>query len=245
MEALIRRHAKLPRVIGSSRTVAALALVLGAAACAPRPRMCVSSSECATTGRQAAACVAGRCQPSSPNVKPAVDASRRIVVHPVDMAYVRRGEGASEALPSMFALGKDSAILFLRFSVALPSPANVVEAYVVLHREGAVDDDPAPISLHATRIVEAWEGRSMSWARQPRIVETRAPATLVEPGGSPLVRLDVRDLVRQWSRHDPRDQGIAIVAENESRTGTAFALTAGAEARVASDVEPYLELYVR
>jgi hypothetical protein len=47
----------------------------------------------------------------------------------------------------------------------------------------------------------------------------------------------VRELVRQWGRRDPHDQGIAIVAENETPTGMAFALT--------SDVEPYLELYLR
>jgi hypothetical protein len=235
--------------------------------------MCIASSECTA----ASVCVAGRCQPDKPNVKPAVDAARRLVVRPVDMAYVRRGGGSSDssggALPPMVALGRDSAVLFLRFSVALPQLANVVEAYVVLHREGAVDDDPAPISLHATRIVDAWEGRSISWALQPRVVELRTPATLVEPGASPLVRVDVRDLVRQWARHDPRDQGIAIVAENESRTGTTFALTGtgtgaggvigerpdqlagfsasrpsqGGSLRSSSapDVEPYLELYVR
>lgn len=231
--------------------------------------MCTASSECATQS----ACVAGRCQPDKPNVKPAIDAARRIVVRPVDLAYLRRGEGPSGgALPPLFALGRDSAVLMMRFSVALPSTANVIEAYVVLRRSDAVDDDPAPISLHATRIVDAWEGRSISWALQPRVVETRAPATVVEPGGPALVRLDVRDLVRQWPKHDTRDQGIAVVAENETRTGTTFAfrsVVSGATDRGSSidlfagssspsspqrqsfgpssapDVEPYLELYLR
>ena len=67
----------------------------------------------------------------------------------------------------MFALGRDSAVLMLRFSVPLPTTANLVEAYVVLRRSDAVDDDPAPISLHATRIIDGWEQRSISWARQP------------------------------------------------------------------------------
>ena len=54
--------------------------------------------------------------------------------------------------------------------------------------------------------------------------------------------MDVREIVRHWTKHDPKDQGVAIVAENETRSGTTFALsTAGAE----RDVEPYLELYVR
>jgi len=208
--------------------------------CAPRARMCVASSECTAKSE----CVAGRCQPDKPNVKPAIDAARRIVVRPVDLAYLRRGDGASGgALPPLFALGKDSAVLLMRFSVAIPTTANVVEAYVVLRRSDAVDDDPAPISLHATRIVQGWEGRSTSWARQPHVVESRLPATVVAPGGPSLVRLDVRDIVRQWPKHDPDDQGIAIVASNESRSGSTFAFrAAGAPA---PDVEPYLELYVR
>jgi hypothetical protein len=228
--------------------------------CAPRARMCTASLDC---GAQSA-CVAGRCQPDRPNVKPAIDAARRLVVRPVDLAYLRRGDGPSGgALPPLFALGKDSAVLMLRFSVALPATANIVEAYVVLRRSHAVDDDPEPISLHATRIVEGWDGRSTSWARQPRVVDTRSPATIVEPGGAPLVRLDVRDLVRHWPRHDDRDQGIAIVSTSETRTGTTFAFRAvgadhgspsdlfsGAQRPSsglgsAPDVEPYLELYVR
>jgi hypothetical protein len=208
--------------------------------CAPRPRMCTASSECTTQ----AACVAGRCQPDKANVKPSIDAARRLVVRPVDLAYLRCGDGASGgALPPLFVLGKGSAVLMMRFAVALPVTANVVEAYVVLRRSDAVDDDPAPISLHATRIVQGWEGRSTSWALQPAVVESRLPATLIEPGGPALVRLDVRDLVRQWTKHDARDHGIAIVAENETRSGSTFAFrSVGAPA---PDVEPYLELYLR
>jgi len=208
--------------------------------CAPRARMCVASSECSAKSE----CVAGRCQPDKANVKPAIDAARRVVAHPVDLAYLRRGDDASGgALPPLFALGRDSAVLLLRFSVALPAAANVVEAYVVLRRSDAVDDDPVAIFLHATRIVQSWEGRSTSWALQPRVVESRLPATVVVPGGPSLVRLDVRDLVRQWPKHDPDDQGIAIVAGNESRSGSTFAFRAGGAP--APDVEPYLELYLR
>jgi hypothetical protein len=217
-----------------------LASVVGLGGCAPRPRMCTASTECTAQS----ACVAGRCQPDKANVKPAIDAARRLVVRPVDFAYLRRGDDASGgALPPLFVLGKDSAVLMMRFSVALPTTANVIEAYVVLRRSDAVDDDPAPISLHATRIVQGWQGRSTSWALQPQVVESRLPATVVEPGGPSLVRLDVRDLVRQWPKHDANDQGIAIVAENETRSGSTFAFRSlGAPA---PDVEPYLELYVR
>jgi hypothetical protein len=225
--------------------------------------MCVASAECVAQS----ACVAGRCQPDRPNVKPAIDAARRLVVRPVDLAYVRRGDGESDgALPPLFSLGKDSAVLMMRFSVPVPVMANIVEAYVVLRRADAVDDDPSPVSLHATRIVDPWDGRSLSWARQPRVADVRAPASVVEPGGPSLVRLDVRELVRQWPRHDPHDQGVAILADNETPTGATFAFRAVSTERGASldraswserasgartssapagEPEPYLELYLR
>lgn len=214
-----------------------------AGGCAPRARMCTASTECVAL----AACVAGRCQPERENARPArpaIDTARRVVVRATELAYLRRGNAPSGgALPPLFALGRDSAVLMMRFAVALPSTAKVVEAYVVLRRSDAVDDDPAPVSLHATRIVEGWQGRSISWARQPKVVDTRAPATLVEPGGPAFVRLDVLDFVRHWARHDERDQGIAIVADNETRTGTTFAFRS--LVREAADLEPYLELYLR
>jgi hypothetical protein len=243
--------------------VLALATLAGVLAigCAPRPRMCTASSECA--GGKDVACVAGRCQPDKPNVKPAIDASKRLIFRPVDLAVVRRGgrgETASEGgLPPSFILGRDGGTLFLKFSASISPTVSVVEAYVVLRRADAVDDDPAPLSLHATRIVEGWNGRSTSWARQPRLQEIRTPSTIVDPAGPNLVRLDVRDLVRQWPQRDPGDQGIAVIAENETRSGTTFALRAAGERSVepltgrpmdlrsssAPDVEPYLELYVK
>ena len=201
-------------------------------ACAARPRMCVTPSDCGAK----AACVAGRCQPN--DGIPAINAVasgnqpflvRRIIIVPDDVAYVRRGDRASGgALPSLFTLGRAAdgdALLFMHFSVPLPRDANIVEAYVLLTRSDAVDSDPAPISLHAARIVEPWDSRSISWASQPRTEEVRAPATSVLPGGRTRVRLDVRELVRGWRAHEKNDHGIAILAENTSATGMTFAFT--------------------
>jgi hypothetical protein len=230
----------LPRVTWSSPTMALLLVLVPAVACAPRPRMCAASAECTAQS----ACVAGRCQPDGPNVKPAIDTARRIVVRPIDLAYLRRGDPANGgSLPPLFALGRDSAVLLLRYAVVLPVNVKVVEAYVVLHRTDLVDDDPTSISLHATRIVQTWEGRSTSWALQPKTVEARLPATVVEPGGPSLVRLDVLDLVRHWPKHDREDQGIAVVADANAGSGSTFALRLAAA--TAPDVEPYLELYLR
>ncbi|MBX3262793.1 MAG: DNRLRE domain-containing protein [Labilithrix sp.] len=253
------------RSASSVMTRAAIALVgtsfaALASGCVPRARLCSASSDCADKS----ACVAGRCQIEKATVKPAVDSARRVVVRPVDVAYVKSGDGPSRgALPTVFVLGKDGGKLFLRFSVAVPPTSNVVEAYVVLRRSADVDDDPAPIHLHATRIIDVWEGGSVSWAIQPRSVETRAPSTRVDPGARSLVRLDVRELVRHWGRRDPNDQGIAIVADNETTSGSTFALSSLGVDRSSTDAvgvgrpglasasgtivdaEPYLEIYLR
>lgn len=255
-----------------------LAALTALTACAPRARLCTAANDCAA----GAACVAGRCQPERPGIKPSIEAARRLVFRPVDIGYVRshgRGaedparaafprptDGEGEGLPAQVALGRDGAVLLLRFEAALPANAKVVEAYLVLRRSSVVDDDPTSINLHALRIVEGWNGRSTTFARQPRLEDLALPEAVVEPGGPALVRLDVRELVRLWARRDPNDHGIAVVGKGESPTGTTFALasersgergtgpeppgpvgTRAVDGRSshATDAEPYLELYVR
>ena len=82
----------------------------------------------------------------------------------------------------------------------------------------------------------------------------RSPETFVSGLSSrPLVRVDVRDLVRKWRARDPRDNGLAIVAEQTSATGMAFALAPGAglasepgtEDRPAYIRGPVLEMYLK
>jgi hypothetical protein len=205
--------------------------VVVAIACTPRPRMCSAPTDCSATS----ACVAGRCMPVDAGLMPTIaetnDAGytvRRLVVAPADIAWVRRGDrpGAATAMPAVFTLGREGdgdSALFLRFAITVPKDAKVVEAYLILMRSDAVDADPSPISLHALRIVEAWDSRSISWAAQPHTEEVRAPSSRVTPGGRAMVRLDVRGLVERWALHDRRDQGIAVVAEGASMSGMPFA----------------------
>jgi hypothetical protein len=159
---------------------------------------------------------------------------RRVVATPVDVAWVKSGDRSSAsaaaagagAMPAVFVLGRSAdgdATLFLRFALSLPKDVKVLEAYLLLIRSSALDADPAPIYLHAARVVEPWDSRSISWAAQPRIEDVRAPATRVDPGGRALVRVDVRALVEGWALHDRRDHGVALVAENTSATGIPFA----------------------
>jgi hypothetical protein len=218
------------RVLGAS--VVALAGVALAAACVPRPRMCAVTTECPASW----ICVAGRCQPGAdagvtPTIAEQGDAGavvRRVVVAPVDVAWLRRGDGlrAASEMPSIFPLGRASdgnAVLLTRFAVPLAKETQIVEAYLLLARSDAVDADPSPIALHATRIVDAWDSRAVSWSTQPRMEEAAAPSTRVDSTSRTLVRLDVRPLVARWGLHDRRDQGIAIVTEGTSATGIPFA----------------------
>lgn len=186
-------------------------------ACAPRARMCVAQADC---GAQLS-CVAGRCQADSRVAAVQSPGVRRLVVAPVDAAFVRRGDGGA---PGVFALGRASdagATLLLRFEVTLPPTAQIIEAYLLLDRSNAADADPSPIQLHAARIVEKWDGPSVTWARQPRIEEVRSPTT-VTSGMRSLVRVDVREIVKRWREHSPDDQGVAVMADGTSATGIPF-----------------------
>jgi hypothetical protein len=230
--------------------------------CVPRARMCDAPIECGSTS----ACVAGRCQPSEGVLAISEPQVRRIVVNPEDVALVRPNSDHPESLPFIFTLGRTrdaGAMLLLRFAVPLPHDTKILEAYVMLDRTDALDADPTPITLHAARITQKWDARSMTWGRSPHLEETRSPSTTVRADGPSLVRIDVRDLVRLWLDHDVRDQGIAIVTDVSSASGMPFAFamrheesptsaTASddqaintAPARSARSGSPRLELYVR
>ncbi len=202
--------------------VARLALLVPAllgTGCMTRPRMCAAEADC--TGQ--ASCVAGRCVARGATA--AIDTARRLVFAPVDVAYVRpSSSAAAEGIAALGRASEQSAFVLMRFSAALPDEATVLEAYVVLERPAGVDIDPSPIALHAARIVEAWDSRSVSWVRPPRLEEVGAPVTRVFPASGPLIRLDVRPLVQGWRRRTGRDFGISVLADGSSATGIVVAL---------------------
>lgn len=196
------------------------------------------------------ACVAGRCVSTSPSASQTLvgEGVVRLVAEPTEMAYLRRGDSPGTGTPHIVTLGRDTdARLFLRFSVQLPSDSEVVEAYLLLSRSDEVDNDPLPpIALHASRITDPWDARSISWALQPHVEDTRSPATYVT--GRSMVRLKVSDLVARWPLHDPRDQGLAIVADTTNATGMTLALASDAtsiDPRGTTTVGPRLEIYVK
>jgi hypothetical protein len=208
--------------------------LFGASACRPRPNMCAEARDC---GRSA--CVAGRCQ-SDAGV-PQVDTSTRFVYSPVDVACVNDEPPPSPGVPPLCVLGDSAgARLLLRFAVPLSDQADVVEAYVLLSRAPTVDADPAAISLHASRIVGDWDGRSMVSATLPAFEPSRSAETRI--GWSDVVRIDVRDIVKKWRRRDRTDRGLVIESTGSSPSGMAFALAPDGEGAARP---PVLELYVK
>jgi hypothetical protein len=181
--------------------------------------MCAQQSDC---GAQAA-CVAGRCV--AHGATPAVDSARRLVFAPVDVGYVEPDGAPRDTGLATLGRAHRPAMTFLRFSVPLPADAEVLEAYVLLQRATGVDADATPIALHAARVVTRWDTRSLSWATQPHVEEVGAPVTRVSSAAGPLVRVDVRDIVQRWRKRVRDELGVAIVAEGESVTGVAFALS--------------------
>jgi hypothetical protein len=204
-----------PRILSLLAVIGCAAL--GEIGCAPPPLMCASSGDCPAK----ASCAAGRCVAF--NATPAINTARRLVFAPVDVAYVHRGPREKD--PAIVTLGRDDgALLLLRFEAALPAQANVLEAYLLLERADAANEDPGLISLHASRVVDPWSGAGVSWAEQPRLVDDGAPVTRVAHWSTGFVRLDVRDIVNRWRARERGDYGLAVVAEGTSATGIGFAL---------------------
>jgi hypothetical protein len=178
---------------------------------------------------------------------PLIASARRVVYEPVDEATVRRGGRGPGPSARIVSLGRDDdALVLLRFQVPIPPEAIVIEAYLILQRAVGVDADPATIALHAARIVGPWDGRTVSWAMQPRLEDFGAPVTRVRPVSGPVVRLDVHDLVRRWRRRGRDEFGVAVVAEGRSPTGIAFAIapTSG-DPESPPFIGPALELYMK
>jgi hypothetical protein len=203
---------------------------LASAACARRPAMC--SRTCGPPGRDDAsyACVSGECLRAG--AVPAVGAldrfgmyqARRLVLEPIAIARLAPGDRRGELAP-VATLGRTrdaGSMLLLRFALDLPPGTSVLEAHVVLDRAPSTDTDTAPVALRAARIVDPWDARSIAWGRAPRLDDAHLPVTTIDDPRA-AVRLDVGPLVRRWRRHEPDDQGIAIVADRTSPTGIALA----------------------
>lgn len=213
--------------------------VFGAAsaplACTPRPSMCSGVAECGARG----ACVAGRCQSDAGT--PQVEQSTRYVSEPVDIACIDDDDTTSGISPSSCNVGRPHAArLLLRFSVSLSDQAEIVEAYVLLHRAPDRDADPSPFSLHASRIVGGWNGAEVTAATLPPFAPARSADTRVDR--SDIIRVDVRDIVKQWRRKDPADRGLVLESSGGHGAGMHLAIAPSSSGAARG---PVLELYVK
>jgi hypothetical protein len=202
------------------------------AACVPPPHTCTFEAECGDR----AACVAGRCVTKGATA--AIDTARRLLFAPVETAWLARHGGDDGPNPAIVTLGRAAdagAIALVRFAAELPAETKVIEAYILIERAADIDVDPQPITLYPELIVDPWDSTSLSWGRAPRVQDVGAARTRVSRSSGPLVRLEVRDLVKRWRRRGSREFGVAIVAEGESATGIALLWAPGG---------PRLELYV-
>jgi hypothetical protein len=218
---------------------AVLLLVVGPlVSCMPPPqRMCTASTDC---GAASWACVAGRC--IAGGAVPAISTARRLMIEPLDVGYVRRGEAfaggpGSAAFATLGLAGAPR--MFLRFELPLQPDDTLVEAFLAVERASDVAADPTAITLHVAGVVDRWDGAKLSWGNQPRIEELGLPQTSVSAAAGSRVRLDVRDLLQRARRRRSHEVSLAVLAEGESATGLTFALTPG---RVRG---PELELYLR
>ena len=115
-----------------------------------------------------------------------------------------------------------------------------MEAYVLLHRAPESDPDPSRFTLSASRITSDWTSASLTYATLPTFVPARSADTLVDRAD--VIRVDVRDIVRQWRRRDPSDRGVVI----ESRAGSGAGLDVAVAPRGNGAARgPLLEIYVK
>ena len=99
-----------------------------------------------------------------------------------------------------------------------------MRASVLLDRSDSTLPDPLPVAVHAERVIGRWNPMTVSWSTAPPQEDVRLPRTVVAPANRSPVRVDVTELVRRWLARDPADQGLSIVAENQTLTGVTFAL---------------------
>jgi hypothetical protein len=145
--------------------------------------------------------------------------------------------------------------VLLRFSVPIPEGERLVAAQLLFSRvpidAPLAEGTGSGVLLHPERIVDPWDERIVSWANQPRTFDVGLPRVRVDrvDAGASRLRIDVRELVARWSRHDPSDQGIAVSGDGSPPVAVALAPLGGDVVLEAGDRiqrplrGPELELY--
>jgi hypothetical protein len=185
-------------------------------------------------------CVAGRCRAQETPASPG-DA-QRVVLPPADVAVVSlSGGGGGPDLPDAVAVGRAASgtvTMFFRFEATWRDDAEVASAFLVLEPMEGSPPALLPISFEMARIVEPWRAAVVSPGRQPRLAVPLVAGTMRARPSLPL-RVDVTPLVRTWSRRDPDDHGIALLAKGDDAYGAVVSMG------VAQGKGPRLEVYVK
>jgi hypothetical protein len=252
------RLPSLRRLVRALSVLVASSAAVASASCVSAPAVGCTETSCGA----AVACVAGRCQASRPELRPAIESPAvvRLLVPATAMAYVRAGRDGGE-VPAVYDLGRrgSDAELLLRFARPAGfyrSLGRIVEAYLVLPRAvDATGATPELTSLAAARIVAPWTAATASWSTRPSLDPAPRSTTAVPNVGAPggtfsprLVRIDVRALVegfRAGDAKDARDHSIAVTGDKDSASGLSFATPAAADASsLPGGGLPFLELYL-
>jgi len=185
-------------------------------------------------------CVAGRCR--APESPASPSDALRVVLPPADVAVVSlRGGGGGPDLPDAVAVGRAASgtvVMFFRFEATWRDDAEVSSAFLVLE---PMEGSPPPvgaITFQMARIVEPWRAAVVSPGRQPRLAVPLVAGTMRARPSLPL-RVDVTPLVRAWSRREPDDHGIALLARGDDAYGAVVSMG------VSQGRGPRLEVYVK
>ncbi len=183
-------------------------------------------------------CVAGRCRPEGSSPSPSN--TRRLLLEPAELAVIASRSAAREQPPATIALGRaaDGTVeLLLRFEADFPKGTQIVSAFILLEPlAGALPTTPT--SFEMARILDPWDAATVTWGRQPRL-SLAALAALNHPTHDGPVRVDVTQLVREWSEGRPDDHGIALLVEGKDPIGTAYSTG------MSQGHGPRLEVYLR
>ncbi len=211
------RHGQIDRLT-LSRVLRVLPLLLAACGAAQDP--CALSSECPAP----LACDRGRCEDPTKMPSPDQIAARRHRLAPASDATALRGEAGRTPLGGHDFLvvggsGAESAWrAYLRFDLESLGPApRVTRADLVLQ---ARDDTPAlprgSVLVGIHRAARPWNAASITWASQPGPADRERALVRVPTARRLRIRVDLTSLVRDWLRRVHPNQGLVLVARDES-----------------------------
>ena len=143
---------------------------------------------------------------------------------PVDVAWLDGAEARDrDHLGDTIVLGRrgGSEKLIMRFSVTLPPDEKLQKAILRLDPLPRCEHTPGRIALELADVLEPWTSAQLARGRQPKL---DIPMRLADTSATPArpLMLDVTEIVKRWSEHPDRYQGVALLAIGDSPSGACF-----------------------